>query len=313
MAKKAKLNNLEVTGVLVSGVDYGWGGRPARHSPITLFDYDQGGLDPDDDRGDDQDNSPSNDLPAPMPRRAWESYRGGEATDGRPRSRQPAGRQADALQADALQADALQADALQGDAPRTRGPKRGRGRGGNWRGPAAQPRTWGDVEASPTGRLDSFTGDFAFLSNFYLQPFQMGGKTYRSGEHAYQALKMTTASDHDLVRSVLHPYTAKQVARTLPIHPRWDEFRVQAMSMVLQAKFGGDRQMKGMLLATRDWTLVEGTDGWGDTFWGQTFGQGENHLGKELMALRATWRREPGWGGANVALGGQVRLERSIL
>ena len=288
MAKKAKLNNLEVTGVLVSGVDYGWGGRPARHSPITLFDYDQGGLDPDDDQGDDPGDTP----PAPMPQRAWESYRGGEATDGRPRSRQPA--------------------APDPAAPRTRGPKRGRGRGGNWRGPAAQPRTWGDVEASPTGRLDSFTGDFAFLSNFYLQPFQMGGKTYRSGEHAYQALKMTTASDHDLVRSVLHPYTAKQVARTLPIHPRWDEFRVQAMSMVLQAKFGGDRQMKGMLLATRDWTLVEGTDGWGDTFWGQTFGTGENHLGKELMALRATWRREPGWGGANVAPGGPARLERSI-
>ena len=42
-------------------------------------------------------------------------------------------------------------------------------------------------------------------------------------------------------------------------------------------------------MATRDRVLIEGND-WGDTFWGMTDGEGENHLGKILMRVRAELR-----------------------
>ena len=307
MAKgdKSKVHRLETPGEIVRALSIADGLRglarrlisdapayqepKARQEPKTaqtvMFNYDQGGFD-DDDLGDDYALGDNGDIDAPprvgaaewhwlrdLPglsiergaashgtashgargkkewgKTEWRSYRGGEPTNGPALARR------------------ARKDAIP--------PRKG-----------LQRRTWGDVAGSAKGRLDCFEGDFWFLSNFYQRAFLMDGLAYRSGEHAYQAMKMTTDSDRDLVRAALHPDTAKQIARTLPIRPRWDEFRVQAMSGMLMAKFG-DPAMKSMLLKTGKWHLVEGTDGWGDTFWGEAHGVGLNHLGKELMAIR---------------------------
>jgi predicted NAD-dependent protein-ADP-ribosyltransferase YbiA (DUF1768 family) len=49
--------------------------------------------------------------------------------------------------------------------------------------------------------------------------------------------------------------------------------------------------MREMLLLTGDCELVEGNT-WGDKFWGVCDGEGENHLGKLLMKIRAELAKE---------------------
>jgi predicted NAD-dependent protein-ADP-ribosyltransferase YbiA (DUF1768 family) len=41
----------------------------------------------------------------------------------------------------------------------------------------------------PIRYIDSFRGEYFFLSNFYLVEIEIGGKSYPSSEHYYQAMK----------------------------------------------------------------------------------------------------------------------------
>lgn len=57
------------------------------------------------------------------------------------------------------------------------------------------------------------------------------------------------------------------------------------MEDIVRDKFTRNEDLKAMLLATGDEGLIEG-NWWGDTFWGECKGQGENHLGRILMKIR---------------------------
>ena len=65
------------------------------------------------------------------------------------------------------------------------------------------------------------------------------------------------------------------------------------MEEIVRAKFGQNPVLADKLLATGDTLLIEGNT-WGDKFWGvdTRVGQGENHLGKILMKVRAENGRE---------------------
>jgi predicted NAD-dependent protein-ADP-ribosyltransferase YbiA (DUF1768 family) len=54
---------------------------------------------------------------------------------------------------------------------------------------------------------------------------------------------------------------------------------------VVSAKFANNRVLRDSLLATGTQEIVEGNT-WGDTFWGQVNGKGQNKLGKLLMKIR---------------------------
>lgn len=152
----------------------------------------------------------------------------------------------------------------------------------NWSSPG-----WTEPTQSP---IHTFEGKFRFLSNFALTPLTIGGMEYPSGEHAYQAHKAQWWGDHQLVASVAHPYTAKQVMRTLPIRDDWDYERLSVMWRVVKAKFS-DPVLRQALLATGTRKLIEGNS-WGDTYWGRCGGIGENHLGLMLMDLRGRFQAE---------------------
>jgi len=47
--------------------------------------------------------------------------------------------------------------------------------------------------------IDRFTEENSFLSNFHRIPVVVRGTTYKTAEHAYQALKAATKRDHDWV------------------------------------------------------------------------------------------------------------------
>lgn len=136
-----------------------------------------------------------------------------------------------------------------------------------------------------TAVINSFTGPYRFLSNFYVAPLRVIGISYENSEAAYQACK-TTDTNLRKTFSKLAPNEAKKLGKTIPLRENWDTVtRVECMELVLRAKFMGNPQLMDWLVATGDAELIEGNT-WGDTFWGICRGRGTNYLGKLLMEVR---------------------------
>ena len=72
----------------------------------------------------------------------------------------------------------------------------------------------------------------------------------------------------------------------------WDEVKFNIMEQVVYAKFTQNPSLAQNLLDTGDKVLKEGNY-WKDTYWGVDIrtGEGENNLGKILMALRENFRK----------------------
>lgn len=134
-------------------------------------------------------------------------------------------------------------------------------------------------------KIDSFVGEYRFLSNFYPSKIEVDGKDYATVEHAFQALKTDNPTEREIVRSARTPGQAKKLGRRVTLRPDWDTARIGVMKMLLEKKFS-DKVLRAELLATGDAELVEGNY-WNDRFWGVCRGQGQNWLGKLLMEIRA--------------------------
>lgn len=139
--------------------------------------------------------------------------------------------------------------------------------------------------------ITSFTGEHRWLSNFWSVPILMGeGVFAATAEHAYQALKATDIRGMLYVLSADTPASAKRRGREIQIRSDWDKVKDQIMALVLDHKFR-DPVLRQKLIDTGSAELIEGNT-WGDTYWGVCKGQGENRLGKLLMALRARLQEE---------------------
>jgi ribA/ribD-fused uncharacterized protein len=165
--------------------------------------------------------------------------------------------------------------------------------------------------------IDSFSGSWYFLSNFYLTSVQMVDVpflppfpewmwhlTFPSTEHAFQAAKfLIQPKNVDFTDPHMTAADAKMYGRTLkPIRTDWEktnvtgrELKLDIMEGVLEAKFNGSI-LRRKLLSTFRAELVEGNH-WHDTYWGVCNGTGrrcngghdpfgDNHLGKLLMKIR---------------------------
>ena len=148
--------------------------------------------------------------------------------------------------------------------------------------------------------IDSFSGEWSFLSNFFrsnvwpqwwphtLPPFP-------TVEHAFQACKVEPGQGANIwlmqvevIRSVSSPGRAKRLGRRVMLRPNWEEIKIGTMFFLLDQKFR-DESFCHLLLCTGERELIEGNK-WGDTFWGVCDGEGENHLGRLLMEIRADRR-----------------------
>lgn len=134
--------------------------------------------------------------------------------------------------------------------------------------------------------IDSFDGDYEFLSNFYVHPVTVWGKTYASTEHAFQAAKATNDADHEKVRRCGSPGQAKRMGRAIPCRADWDRVKEDVMLDCLRAKFAPGSELAERLLTTGSKKLVEGNH-WGDVYWGVCRGKGKNRLGHLLMLVRS--------------------------
>jgi len=132
--------------------------------------------------------------------------------------------------------------------------------------------------------IDSFSGEFHFLSNFYASAITFAGITYPTVEHAYQAAKSTDNNIRIQIAYAATPGIAKKMGRAIFLRHDWETVKIPVMESLLRAKFQYPFLRK-LLLDTGDKKLIEGNY-WGDKFWGVCNGAGENNLGKLLMKIR---------------------------
>jgi len=143
--------------------------------------------------------------------------------------------------------------------------------------------------------IESFSGEYRWLSNFWPVEIEWMGLDFPSLEHGYVASKCASFED---VYAILHDEKGnqreltggqvKRFGRKIKIRGDWDGMRVQTMRSLLTLKFQ-DPELRKKLIATGDEEIIEGNR-WHDSFWGQcsceTCPPGENNLGKLLMQLR---------------------------
>lgn len=147
-------------------------------------------------------------------------------------------------------------------------------------------------------KIDSFRGEYKFLSNFQDSPIKRpdgagGSITYRNAEAAFQAEKTTDPKIRKQFANLSGP-EAKALGRKIKLRPDWGQVRWKIMREIVLTKFQQNETLRNKLLATGDADLVEGNT-WGDKYWGvdKSTGEGKNNLGRILMEVRKSLRPVP--------------------
>ena len=141
--------------------------------------------------------------------------------------------------------------------------------------------------------INSFRGDFAFLSNFFIGAPIVDWKDniWETNEHYYQAMKTTNDLDQKRIMEAFSPREAKRIGRQVKIIDNWNERKVLVMREGLRMKFDQWPKYKKYLIQLEGYDLIEG-NWWHDNFWGNCFCDkcknktGINMLGLLLMKLR---------------------------
>lgn len=140
-------------------------------------------------------------------------------------------------------------------------------------------------------QINSFRGNYSFLSNFSAYGFNYKNIYFKNSEQAYQWEKAELQSDKDLILNANSAGETKKIGHRIKVDiKKWDENKVNIMKNILTAKFNVEH-LKQRLLNTGDIELVEGNY-WHDQIWGNCMcpkcknKEGENNLGKILMEIR---------------------------
>ena len=139
--------------------------------------------------------------------------------------------------------------------------------------------------------IDSFSGDFRFLSNFVGSVTTPKGTFCATVEHAFQAAKTLDPGEQKSVLSCSTPGQAKRAGRKVTLRRNWDQVKNNVMMALVRAKFTQDSVLAAQLLATGTEPLVEGNR-WHDNYWGSCTcsrcgDAGKNRLGQILMQVRS--------------------------
>lgn len=140
-------------------------------------------------------------------------------------------------------------------------------------------------------KVESFQGEFRFLSNFWPCLVEYNEITFPSVEHAYQAAKSSNPAEQKVLSVMRTPGEAKRRGRVIDLRPDWERMKVAIMTYLVYQKFSSNPPLRKKLLATGDAELIEGNT-WGDRYWGVYAGEGRNQLGKILMFVRQSLRED---------------------
>lgn len=138
--------------------------------------------------------------------------------------------------------------------------------------------------------INSFRGDYRFLSNFYSVWVPLEGHWYPSTEHAYQAAKTEDPKQRAEICNSATPGEAKRLGKELSLRSGWESLKIGYMRYLVWYKFMMYPDLGKLLTDTGNEELIEGNT-WGDTFWGVCNGKGENWLGRILMEVRDQVRK----------------------
>jgi ribA/ribD-fused uncharacterized protein len=142
-------------------------------------------------------------------------------------------------------------------------------------------------------RFYSTKDEHGGFSNFSPHPIEIGGKTWPTSEHYFQAQKFAGAPDEEEIRQAASPMIAARMGRSRkrPLRVDWEEVKDRIMHEAVLAKFTQHADLRAILLATGDAEIVEHTAN--DRYWGDGGdGRGRNRLGQILMQVRDELRAE---------------------
>jgi ribA/ribD-fused uncharacterized protein len=142
----------------------------------------------------------------------------------------------------------------------------------------------------PTNTIQFYStkGLYGCFSNFSPYSIELGGKTWPTSEHYFQAMKFAGTPDEDEVRLAKSPMVAARMGRSRkrPLRKDWESVKDSIMYEAVAAKFTQYANLREILLATGDAKIVEHTKN--DNYWGDGDGSGKNMLGHILMKIRNT-------------------------
>ena len=137
--------------------------------------------------------------------------------------------------------------------------------------------------------ITDFRGEYRWLSNFHLIDVEWQGDVYKSTEAAYQAAKTDDPEERRRIREAKTCGRAKRLGQKVTMSPAWKEkersCKIATMRGIVRKKFE-DPLLREKLIQTGRHHLIEQND-WNDKFWGVCGGEGENHMGRILMDIRA--------------------------
>lgn len=134
-------------------------------------------------------------------------------------------------------------------------------------------------------KIDSFSGEYRFLSNFWPSEVELDSVLFPTVEHAYQAAKTLDKFERLEVLECNTPKHARTKGRKVTVRSDWEDVKIDIMTSLVRQKFTKHEDLKEKLLATKNCELIE-ENYWGDTFWGVCKEEGKNNLGKILMKIR---------------------------
>jgi ribA/ribD-fused uncharacterized protein len=135
------------------------------------------------------------------------------------------------------------------------------------------------------------TDEYGCFSNFSRHPIELGGKTWPTSEHYFQAQKFAGTEHEEDVRNAPTAMIAARLGRSRerPLRRDWDDVKDRIMLEAVRAKFIQHDDLRAILLGTGDARLVEHTAN--DSYWGDGGdGSGRNRLGEILMQVREELR-----------------------
>lgn len=129
-------------------------------------------------------------------------------------------------------------------------------------------------------------GEIDWMRNDYLSDITVGGITYPSVEHAYQAAKFSDTSVREEIADADDVRAARKLGREMPgIDPNWDVRKSTVMEQLVRAKFTQDTVLGERLAKTGSAAII--MEGY-DSFWGTgRDGDGDNQLGEILETVRS--------------------------
>ena len=134
--------------------------------------------------------------------------------------------------------------------------------------------------------INSFKGEYDFLSNRFGCSFVWQGIRFNNAETAFQASKFEDEAERRQFSRQSSAKAAMKGGQITPT-PEWEESKLETMMLIQIAKFTQNPSLMKQLIATGDCIIINGNNKH-ETYWGVDLysWEGENNLGKILMTIR---------------------------